>query len=257
MAIPLLQLVAVMLAGLLIGSFLNVLIHRLPRMIRGETPPGFSPAWPRSHCPRCGQTLRARHLVPLLSWLALRGRCGFCRGAISSRYPLVEGATALLFGWLAWREADPWLLAGGLGLSACLVALAVIDWETGLLPDGLTLPLLWSGLLFNLHGARAPLAEAVLGAAAGYGALWALYWLHRLASGREGLGYGDFKLLAALGAWLGWRALPTLVLMSALTGLCAAGILMLFGRMSRRDALPFGPYLALSGWVSWVWGSAL
>ncbi|TDR76746.1 prepilin peptidase [Paludibacterium purpuratum] len=245
-----------MLAGVLIGSFLNVLIHRLPRMASGDAPDGYTLAWPRSHCPACGHTLHARHLIPLLSWLALRGRCGFCRSAISPRYPLVELATALLFGFLAWRQAELGLLAGGLAFTACLIALTVIDLETGLLPDNLTLPLLWGGLLFNLHGQRVPLDEAVLGAVAGYGVLWGLYWLHRLASGREGLGYGDFKLLAAIGAWLGWRALPPLLLMSSLTGLCVAGILMLFGRMSRRDALPFGPFLALSGWVVWVWGSA-
>ncbi|BEV73346.1 A24 family peptidase [Paludibacterium sp. THUN1379] len=242
--------------GLLIGSFLNVLIHRLPRMVRGEVSGVYNPVWPRSHCPACRHVLRARDLVPVLSWLCLRGRCAFCRAGISARYPLVELLTGSCFALLAWRAGDAYWLLGGLWLTACLIALLVIDAETGLLPDSLTLPLLWAGLLFNLNGARVPLSQAVLGAVAGYLVLWLLYWCFRLLTGREGLGYGDFKLLAALGAWLGWQALPPLLLLSSLTGLVAAGILMLLRRMSRRDALPFGPFLALAGWMYWLWGAA-
>lgn len=246
-----------LLCGLTLGSFLNVVIHRLPRMARGRRlVRRYNLAWPRSHCPACRQTLRVRHLLPVFSWLCLRGRCAYCQARISLRYPLVEVLCAASFALLTWSAPSlPWL-AGGLVYTSVLIALAFIDLETGLLPDGLTLPLLWAGLLFHLDSRSLPLADAVLGAVAGYLLPWGIYWCYRLASGKEGLGYGDFKLLAALGAWLGWRALPSLLLISSLTGLAVAGILMLSRRMSRHDALPFGPFLALSGCLAWWWGRA-
>ncbi|WDZ96492.1 prepilin peptidase [Herbaspirillum sp. WKF16] len=260
---------AAALLGLLVGSFLNVVIHRLPQMMlrdtanfiaheRGEAQPytgRYDLLLPRSACPHCQTPLPPHHNVPVLSWLLLRGRCGECRAPIGLRYPAVELLTAGLFALAAWRFG-----AGltGLAVMACgafLVALAFIDAGTMLLPDDLTLPLLWLGLLVNLNHRIAPLHDAVLGAAAGYAALWLIFWIFKLATGKEGLGYGDFKLMAALGAWLGWQALP-LVLLSACAMGAAAGIaLVLAGRHQRGQALPFGPYLAIAGMLALLYGS--
>jgi len=242
--------------GLLIGSWLNVVIYRLPLMLAAPEAQGrYNLAWPRSHCPACHHPLAWWHNVPLLSFILLRGHCRWCRAPISRRYPLVEGLTALCFAFLASQFDSPALLAASMCLSAWLIALAAIDIETGLLPDVLTLPLMWCGLLFNLWRGAGQLESAVLGAVAGYLLLWLLYWAFRLVTGKEGLGYGDFKLLAALGAWLGYAELPQVLLLSSLTGLLAGGILMFLRRMARHDPLPFGPYLALSGWVVWVWSA--
>ncbi|HYF57952.1 MAG TPA: A24 family peptidase [Burkholderiaceae bacterium] len=247
--------------GLLVGSFLNVVIHRLPRMmeadwqaqaaeLRGEAAPArerFDLIVPRSRCPHCGTAIAAWHNVPVLSWLMLRGRCARCSAPIPVRYPLVEALTGVL---AAAAIAVHGAGAAGLGaliLSCFLVALAFIDLDTQLLPDDLTLPLLWLGLLFNLSGTFVPLADAVAGAMAGYLALWSIYWAFRLATGKEGMGYGDFKLLAALGAWFGWQALPAIILLSSAVG-AAVGIgLMVLARHRREVPIPFGPYLAGAG----------
>ncbi|KAF1034111.1 MAG: Type 4 prepilin-like proteins leader peptide-processing enzyme [Herbaspirillum frisingense] len=255
--------------GLLIGSFLNVVIHRLPKMMlretanfvaheRGEAMPHgdrYTLWLPRSACPHCATPLPLHHNVPVLSWLLLRGRCGECKAPIGMRYPAVELLSAALFALAGWQFG-----AGltGLAVMACgafQIALAFIDAETMLLPDDLTLPLLWLGLLVNLGHRIVPLQDAVLGAAGGYAALWLIFWIFKLASGKEGLGYGDFKLMAALGAWLGWQALPFVLLSASALGAVAGIALMLAGRHERGQVLPFGPYLAIAGMLALLFGS--
>ncbi len=257
--------------GLVVGSFLNVVIHRLPRMLQAEWAAQCAelegrPApqvarynlWvPRSQCPACGASLRVLHNIPVVSFLALRGRCAFCEAPISPRYPLVEASAALLFAWSAARFGWSAAGAGALILTAFLLALALIDADTTLLPDDLTQPLLWLGLLFNLGGAFAPLHEAVIGAIAGYLCLWAVYWLFKLATGKEGMGYGDFKLLAALGAWLGWKMLLPIVLVSSLVGALVGIALILLARRGREIPIPFGPYLAAAGFLVMLYGDRL
>ena len=257
--------------GLVVGSFLNVVIHRLPIMLergwaaqcaelRGETPPADAPfnlARPRSRCPKCGHAIGAGENIPVISWLLLRGRCAACKTPIGLRYPLVELATALLFAFAAWHFGWTPALAGALALIAALVALTGIDYDTQLLPDDITLPLLWLGLAFNLFGVFTDLRSAVIGAMAGYLSLWSVYWLFKLATGKEGMGYGDFKLLAALGAWLGWQMLPLTILLSSLVG-AAVGIgLMIVARHGRGVPIPFGPYLAGAGIIVVFWGKPL
>ncbi|TCP11839.1 type 4 prepilin peptidase 1 [Crenobacter luteus] len=256
------------LLGLLVGSFLNVVIHRLPKMLEadwraecaeflGQAPPEtprYDLMVPRSACPACGTTIAARHNVPVLSYLFLRGRCGACRAPIGARYPLVELLTAALFALLGWHFGPGVQLAGGLVLTAALIALTFIDADTQLLPDSLTLPLLWAGLLFHLVTGTLPLADALWGAIAGYLSLWSVYWLFRLVTGKEGMGFGDFKLLAALGAWLGWTMLPLVILLSSLVGALVGVVLIALSRHGRGQPLPFGPYLAAAGWIAYVWG---
>ncbi|MBP0598496.1 prepilin peptidase [Herbaspirillum sp. LeCh32-8] len=260
---------AAALLGLLVGSFLNVVIHRLPKMMqretanfvaleRGEALPHagrYDLLLPRSACPHCNTRLPAHHNVPILSWLLLRGRCSQCRAPIGLRYPVVELLGAALFALAAWKFG-----AGITGLAvmcccAVLVALAFIDAETMLLPDALTLPLLWLGLLVNLGHRIAPLPDAVLGAAGGYAALWLIFWAFKLATGKEGLGYGDFKLMAALGAWLGWQALPLVLLTASALGAAVGIALVVSGRHERGQAIPFGPYLAIAGMLALLYGS--
>ncbi|MCX7945464.1 MAG: prepilin peptidase [Hydrogenophilus sp.] len=265
--------------GLAIGSFLNVVIHRLPRILYArwrreavallaetDSPSSPSPdsssspfpygssllalAYPSSHCPHCRTPLRWYDNIPLLSWLLLRGRCRSCHHAISLRYPLVELLAAVaLFISLVRFSLTPQALFAALFLCT-LLTLAAIDWETQLLPDQLTQPLLWLGLLLNHSNLFAPLADAVLGAAIGYLLLWSLYWLFKLLTGKEGMGYGDFKLLAALGAWLGWSALPTILLIGAGAGAAFGLLLRLTGRLASGQPFPFGPFLALGGSVA-------
>lgn len=257
--------------GLLVGSFLNVVIHRLPIMMQRETdnfiaaeraePSPHTQAYnlvvPRSACPSCGHTLSASENIPLFSWLWQRGRCRHCGASVSARYPLVEALTALLSGWVAWR-----LGSGFEGIAAqllvwSLLAMTFIDIDTQLLPDDLTLPLVWLGLLVNLVGGFVPLQEAVIGAAAGYLCLWGVYWIYRVATGKEGIGYGDFKLLAALGAWLGWMMLPLIVLLSSLLGAVVGIALILLRRHQRGVPIPFGPFLAIAGLVALLYGPAI
>jgi leader peptidase (prepilin peptidase)/N-methyltransferase len=254
--------------GLFVGSFLNVVIHRLPKMMErgwneqcaelaGREPdaaPRYNLAVPRSACPSCGHAITAIENVPVLSWLALRGRCSACKARISPRYPVVELAAGALALAAVWQFGPTWK-----GLAACLflwtlLALAFIDADTQLLPDDLTLPLLWGGLFANLFGLFVPLSSAVIGAIAGYLSLWTVYWLFKLVRGKEGMGYGDFKLLAAIGAWLGWPMLPQVVLVSSVLG-AVGGIAMIVARgRDRASPLPFGPWLAGAGVVALFFG---
>jgi len=262
--------------GLLVGSFLNVVIHRIPKMMeatwrqearelldqpapKGEAePPIFNLVTPGSHCPHCNHRIRWYENVPVVSWALLKGRCSGCKAAISKRYPIIELLTALVAGLCAWRFGyDPWLIFMLYG-SFTLLALAVIDLDTTLLPDDLTYPLLWAGLLAAVMGiSPVSLPDAVIGAMAGYLALWSLYWVFKLLTGKEGMGYGDFKLLAALGAWLGWQYLPVVVLLSSVVGLVFAVSMMASGSVKRDQGIPFGPYLAIAGWIALLWGEVI
>ncbi len=250
--------------GLCIGSFLNVLVHRLPIMMEQDfrhecacldqpEPPARSQAYnlftPRSACPRCGHAIGAAENIPVISWLMLKGRCKNCKNPISARYPLVESACGIVAGLLAWQLGPSDLLLPSLLFVWILLALTLIDLDHFLLPDSLTLGLLWLGLAFNLTGLFAPLPHAVIGAIAGYGLLWSVYWLFKLLTGKEGMGYGDFKLLAALGAWLGWQSLPAMLLLASLSGAVIGIGLALGQRKSLRNPIPFGPYLAAAGLI--------
>ena len=275
-ASPAALILACVLFGLLVGSFLNVVIHRIPKMMEAtwrqearelleqpapkgeETPPIFNLVTPGSHCPHCNHRIRWYENVPVVSWALLKGRCSGCKAAISKRYPIIELLTALVAGLCAWRFGyDPWLIFMLYG-SFTLLALAVIDLDTTLLPDDLTYPLLWAGLLAAVLGiSPVSLSDAVIGAMAGYLALWSLYWVFKLLTGKEGMGYGDFKLLAALGAWLGWQYLPVVVLLSSVVGLVFAVSMMASGSVKRDQGIPFGPYLAIAGWIALLWGEAI
>jgi leader peptidase (prepilin peptidase) / N-methyltransferase len=259
--------------GLCVGSFLNVVIHRLPKMLErewraecaalaGKPAPLEAPynlLVPRSGCPACGHRIRALENVPLLSYLALRGKCSACAARIGWKYPLVELLAGAGAAYAAWRFG---FSLAGLGAALFVwftIALAVIDQETGLLPDSLTLPLVWSGLLLNIPLTFVPLHDAVLGAVAGYVSLWLVYWAFKLATGKEGMGYGDFKMNAAVGAFLGWKMLPLVILLSSVVGL-VFGALQMFAARGRWDAgfrFHFGPYLAVAGIVALYWGDAL
>jgi len=257
--------------GLVVGSFLNVVIHRLPKMMEREwrrqcaelegriaaDDGRYDLWWPPSSCPHCGHRLGILENIPLLSFLWLRGRCRACKAPIGLRYPLVEGLTALLSAFTAWHFGFGW--QGGLALVLVwgLIALTFIDLDTQLLPDDLTLPLLWLGLLANVGGLFTDPSSSVIGAAAGYFSLWSVYWLFKLVTGREGMGYGDFKLLAALGAWLGWQKLPAILLLSSVVGAAVGITLIVVARRGRHTPIPFGPYLAGGGLAALYWGDAL
>ena len=258
------------LLGLAVGSFLNVVIHRLPRMLERQwadeeatqagRPVDSSPALnlmrPRSACPQCGHRLTAWENIPVLSWLVLRGRCSACHTRISARYPLVELATGVLFGYAAWRWGVTPAGAAWAAFAAALLALAVIDWNTTWLPDDITLPLLWGGLIAaSLGWTGVPLPDALWGAVAGYLSLWCVYQGFKLVTGKEGMGFGDFKLFAALGAWFGWQALIPVILLACITG-AAVGITMKFrGRLRQDGSIPFGPFLALAGFAALLCGT--
>lgn len=263
---------AMALCGLVVGSFLNTVIHRLPRMLErawreecaaldgraAEPAPAYNLAIPRSHCPHCNVPVRAQHLVPLLSWLWLKGRCADCGAAISARYPAIEALTAVLFGVCAWRFGFDISLLAALVLTAFLIALAGIDLETHYLPDQLTLPLLWIGLALSVVGDGEPFPlgprEAVLGAIVGYLSLWIVHHVFKRITGKDGMGYGDFKLLAALGAWLGLQALLPLIFFAALAGAVIGLVLIWVFKRPREAPIAFGPYLALFGWLLLVFG---
>ncbi|ENO95939.1 prepilin peptidase [Thauera phenylacetica B4P] len=259
------------LLGLFVGSFLNVVIHRLPRMmehdwhaqaaeLRGEEPPAgerFNLATPRSRCPHCGHQITLLENIPLVSYLVLRGRCGHCGAGISKRYPIVEAVSALLSAYAAWHFGFGAAALGALLFVWAMVALTCIDLDTQLLPDDITLPLLWLGLAFNLGGTYTDLPAAVIGSMAGYLALWSVFWLFKLATGKEGMGYGDFKLLAAIGAWLGWQMLPLTILLSSLVGAVVGIVLIAVARHGRNVPIPFGPYLAAAGLIALFWGEAI
>ena len=254
--------------GLLVGSFVNVVIHRLPKMmdndwrnqcaeLRGEEPPphaALSLAAPRSRCPSCGHAIGALENIPVISWLALRGKCSACHAPISPRYPVVEALSGLLSAFAAMHFGVGIQACGAMLLIWSLIALTFIDFDTQYLPDSITLPLLWIGLLLNLYGTYTDLQSAVIGAMAGYLSLWSVYWAFRLATGKEGMGYGDFKLLAALGAWLGWQVLPLTILLSSLVGALVGIGLIVLAKRGRNVPIPFGPYLATAGLIALFWG---
>ncbi|MGL4356678.1 MAG: type IVa prepilin peptidase/methyltransferase TapD [Aeromonas popoffii] len=272
-SLPWLYFSLVFLFSLMIGSFLNVVIHRLPIMLEREwqaeyhsyfTPddagvdePPYNLMVPRSCCPHCNHPITALENIPLLSWLWLKGRCRGCQAPISARYPLVELLTALLSVAVAMTVPPGWGTLAALLLTWVLVALTFIDLDKMLLPDQLTLPLLWGGLLFNMLGGFVSLGDAVIGAMTGYLVLWSLYWAFKLLTGKEGMGYGDFKLLAALGAWLGWQALPIVLLLSSLVGAFMGIGLILLRNHHQSKPIPFGPYLAIAGWIALLWGDSI
>ncbi|CAM3603480.1 prepilin peptidase [Paracidovorax anthurii] len=270
------------LLGLLIGSFLNVVIHRLPRMMERQwatecaeyvrsqdtaagkgAAPSPEPAqpepfnlWtPRSRCPACGHVVKWHENIPVLGYLRLGGKCSSCKTRISPRYPAVEMATGALFAFCAWRWGATGPGLAWCGFSAALLALAFIDWDTTLLPDDITLPLLWAGLLGSaFHLTTVPLFSSVMGATGGYLSLWAIYWAFKLATGKEGMGYGDFKLFAALGAWFGWQALVPIILMASVIGAVVGIGMKLFNGLREGGYIPFGPFLVGAGLTAMVFG---
>lgn len=265
---------AAALFGLIVGSFLNVVIFRLPVALEREwrsqcaqllnctnqpLPPAapFNLLVPRSHCPTCGHIIGVLENVPLLSYLWLRGRCSACGARISLRYPTVEILSAVLAAMVAWRFGFGPEAAGGLILTWVLIVLGFIDIDHQLLPDNITLPFLWMGLGLNLFGLYASLEASLLGAMAGYGILWSVYQLFRLVTGKEGMGFGDFKLMAMLGAWLGWQALPVIVLLSSVVGAIVGVTLVWIRKREKNAPIPFGPYIAIAGWIALMWGNEL
>lgn len=258
---PAVLITLMVITGLLCGSFLNVVIHRLPIMmqrqweqscmeLRGEdapVPETFNLAVPRSACPACGHKISALENIPILSYVFLRGKCSACGTPISLRYPLVEALTGCLLGLAAWHFGATPLLFGAVMLTLALIVLTFIDLDTQLLPDDITLPLLWLGLLLNIGHTFTDLQSAVIGAMAGYLLLWSVYWLFKLVTGKEGMGYGDFKLLAALGAWFGWQLLPAVLLLASVSGSIIGISMIAFAKHGRQVPIPFGPYLALGG----------
>lgn len=260
--------------SLVVGSFLNVLIYRLPIMMEREwqaefkayfqpsqaqgTATTFNLAVPRSACPSCNTPIAAYDNIPLLSWLALKGRCRHCQTAISLRYPAVELLTAVLSATIAWQQGPTLSAALLIFLTWGLVALSFIDIDKMLLPDQLTLPLLWLVLLFSLSDAvLVTPAQAILGAAAGYLSLWSVYWAFKLLTGKEGMGYGDFKLLAIFGALLGWQQLPLIILLSSVVGAVIGASLLAIQGKDKATPIPFGPYIAAAGWIAMLWGEQL
>jgi len=268
---PIIFITASVVFGLMVGSFLNVVIHRLPKMmerdwqrncqqLQGQEIPSaerYNLVVPRSACPGCGHKITAMENIPLLSFLALRGKCAGCKTPISKRYPLIEGLTGALAGLIAWHFGYSGAVLAAWAFAFALVALTFIDFDTQLLPDDITLPLLWLGLLFNLNNGFTDLHSALIGAVAGYLSLWAIYWLFKLVTGKEGMGYGDFKLLAAIGAWFGWQLLPAVILLSSLVGSVIGIGLIVLARRGRNVPIPFGPYLALGGIAALFWGQQL
>ncbi|HEY9396537.1 MAG TPA: A24 family peptidase [Burkholderiales bacterium] len=262
---------AALVVGLAIGSFLNVVIHRLPKMmerdwhaqcaeLRGDAATEtvrYNLAFPRSACPHCGHQITALQNIPVFSYLALRGRCAGCGTPISARYPIVELLTGLATAYAAWRYGATLAGAGAMVFLWAMIALTFIDADTQLLPDSITLPLLWLGLLLNVNATFVDLSSAVIGAVSGYLVLWSVYWLFKLATGKEGMGFGDFKLLAAIGAWLGWKILPLVILLSSLVGAIVGIGLIVLAKRGREVPIPFGPYLAAAGVIALFWGPAL
>jgi leader peptidase (prepilin peptidase)/N-methyltransferase len=262
---------AAVLFGLLIGSFLNVVIYRLPKMMQRESDnyvaqemgkelphtDRFNLMVPRSRCPHCGHQITSLENIPVISYLVLRGKCRACKAPISPRYPAIELLTGVLSGLVVWHFGSGTMGLAALLFTWLLLAMTFIDFDTQLLPDDLTYPLLWAGLLVNLNGTFVPLHDAVIGAAAGYLALWSIYWLFKLATGKEGMGYGDFKLLAALGAWLGWTMLPIVILLSSVVGAVVGISLIVIAKRGRDKPIPFGPYLAAAGLIALLYGGPI
>jgi len=274
---PLALTASIFILGLLVGSFLNVVAYRIPIMMRKEVEidylsiqaekegnefkpsdsEAFNLAVPASACPKCNSKIKAWQNIPVISWLLLKGKCANCKNPISVRYPIVEFVTGLFSLVVAFQFGASWQLAGMLIFTWFLIALTLIDLDEFLLPDSLTLPLIWVGLLFNSFEVFTSLENAVYGAVIGYLSLWSVYWLFKLLTGKEGMGFGDFKLLAAIGAFLGWQALPVVILLSSIVG-AVVGILgiMILGR-DKNVPIPFGPYLAAAGWIAALWGDQI
>ena len=287
---PILAASFVMAFGLLIGSFLNVVIFRTPVLIDyhsrneatdflefeienqpdnhtlkaainsirqaliGDKP--FGIAWPGSHCPKCKHQIRAWENIPVISFLFLRGRCSGCQTSISLRYPIVELTTGILSVIVIQKFGLTLAGASALGFTYALIALAMIDYDTTLLPDDITLPLLWGGLILAIFSVHADLQSAVIGAVFGYLSLWSVFQAFKIVTGKDGMGYGDFKLLGALGAWMGWQVLPLVIILSSLAGSIIGGALIAFGR-DKNIPIPFGPYLAIAGWIAMMWGDVI
>lgn len=278
---PVLFITLSVILGLMVGSFLNVVIHRLPKMmehewhrncqelqsqeIQGQALQAQEPApvekynliAPRSACPSCGHKITALENIPVVSYLFLRGKCSACNASISLRYPLIEALTGALAGLIAWHFGYSSMAVAAWAFTLALVALTFIDFDTQLLPDDITLPLLWLGLLYNFNTGFTDLHSAVMGAVAGYLSLWSIYWLFKLVTGKEGMGYGDFKLLAAIGAWFGWQLLPAVILLSSLVGSVVGIGLILLAKQGRNVPIPFGPFLAMGGIAALFWGPQL
>ncbi|PKM24870.1 MAG: prepilin peptidase [Gammaproteobacteria bacterium HGW-Gammaproteobacteria-13] len=262
----------VLLIGLLVGSFLNVLIYRLPAMMQRdwreqareilELPAEpqtatFNLILPSSTCPHCAHEIKPWENIPLISYLFLRGKCSSCKAPISLRYPLVELTCGLLSAFIAWHFGFTWQAGAMLLLTWGLLAMSLIDVDHQLLPDSLVLPLLWLGLIANSFGLFTNLENALWGAIAGYLSLWSVYWLFKLVTGKEGMGYGDFKLLAMLGAWGGWQVLPLTILLSSLVGAVLGLIMLRLRNAETSTPIPFGPYLAIAGWIALLWGEQI
>ncbi|MBV6752762.1 A24 family peptidase [Pseudomonas chlororaphis] len=261
-----------LLLGLIVGSFLNVVVWRLPKMLQrdwrtqahevlGLPQPAPGPTYnlllPHSHCPQCNHQIRAWENLPLVSYLLLRGQCSQCKAPISKRYPLTEMACGLLSAFVAWHFGFGWPAGLMLVLTWGLLAMSLIDADHQLLPDALVLPLLWLGLIANHFGLFTDLDDALWGAVAGYLSLWSVYWLFKLLTGKEGMGHGDFKLLAMLGAWGGWQILPLTILLSSLVGAVLGLILLRLRNAQTSTPIPFGPYLAIAGWIALLWGGQI
>lgn len=264
------------LISLIIGSFLNVVIYRTPKMmeyswyhdcrefladevanIKPKNLPEVTLSKPDSTCPKCDHKIRFYENIPVFSWLFLKGKCSQCTNKISARYPLIEISTMLLSLVAAHHFGATITTLWVLILTWCLISLTMIDFDHMLLPDQITLPLLWLGLLININGTFVPLSDAVIGAAAGYMSLYSIFWLFKAITGKEGMGYGDFKLFAVFGAWIGWQLLPLLILMASVVGAIIGIALMLFKNHQREQGIPFGPYLAVAGWITLLWGDGI
>lgn len=257
--------------GLLVGSFLNVVIYRMPKIMEREwhnnclelqgleipEQPKFSISKPRSACPHCGHQITALENIPVISYLFLQGKCSSCKAKISPRYPLIEALTGLLIGLVSWKFGYSSLTLFAWIFTFALISLTFIDFDTQLLPDDITLPLLWLGLFVNLNTGFATLKSAVIGAIAGYLILWSIYWIFKLVTGKEGMGYGDFKLLAAIGAWFGWQLLPAVILLSSIVGVIIGVGLIIYAKRGREVPMPFGPFLALGGIAALFFGPQL
>ena len=263
--------------SLMIGSFLNVVIYRFPKMLEqgwkrecrefladelaksntDKAEEVMTLSKPSSSCPSCQHKIRFYENIPVISWLVLRGKCSQCRAKISFRYPLVESATAILSVIIAAHYGVTYTTLFLLILTWGLICLTLIDFDHMLLPDQITLPLLWLGLLVNIDGAIVPLSDSVIGAVAGYMSLFSVFWLFKLLTGKEGMGHGDFKLVAVFGAWIGWQLLPLLILMASAVGAIIGISMMVFKNHQREQAIPFGPYLAIAGWITLLWGNGI
>ena len=263
---------AALLLGLLIGSFLNVVVYRLPVMMQREwqaeakailllpadtSTSAFNLLLPNSQCPHCSHEIKPWENIPVISYLFLRGKCSSCKAPISMRYPLVELTCGLLSAFIAWHFGFTWQAGAMLLLTWGLLAMSLIDVDHQLLPDSLVLPLLWLGLITNSFGVFTSLEDALWGAIAGYLSLWSVYWLFKLVTGKEGMGYGDFKLLAMLGAWGGWQVLPLTILLSSLVGAVLGLIMLRLRNAEASTPIPFGPYLAIAGWIALIWGEQI